>query len=205
MLYLYYARLQSANAADGSVAVRALLDKALARTSIIAKASTQKTPTGRPFLPHAPFLDISFSHTVSLAVCALLDKREIKSKVAVIPDKTPSTWQIGVDAEPLSSPTVRDPLAFSRRFFGEHEQAFVNDAPDAARAMLKVFTAKEAYAKQCGDGLAKHLSKTDTMAPGFCESRGVCFKRMTLADHTVTLCLPASLFDIDVTCVEIEL
>lgn len=204
MLYLYYARLRNANAADGSIAVRALLDKALEQTSV-AKKPVQKMPTGRPFLPHAPFLDISFSHTVSLAVCALLDKREIKSEVAVIPDKTPSTWQIGVDAEPLSSPTTRDPLAFSRRFFGAHEQTFVSTSRDPARALLEVFTAKEAYAKQCGDGLAKHLSKTDTMAPDFCKSRDVCFKRMALADHAVALCLPASLSNIDVTCVEIEL
>lgn len=204
MLYLYYGRLQSATANDGSAAVRALLTRILTHLHL-PPIKIKKSPEGRPFLPDAPFLDISFSHTVSLAACALLDRREIKSRSADILDSTPTTWQIGVDAEPLFTRTSRDPIAFSRRFFGEHEQALVNDAPDPARAMLEVFTAKEAYAKQCGDGLARHLSRSDTMAPDFCESKGVCFRHLVLADHALTLCLPASLADIDTTYVEIEL
>lgn len=204
MLYIYYGRLQNASTSDGSAAVRTLLNRILTRLHL-PTSDVNKSPEGRPFLQDVPFLDISFSHTVSLAICALLDTRPLVNARNAPSPSVASEYRIGIDAEPIVTTPVRDPLAFSRRFFGMHEQAYVNSTHDAARTMLAVFTAKEAYAKQCGDGLAAHLSKTDTMAPDFCESRGVCFKRLALANHTVTLCLPASLSDIDVTCVEIEL
>ena len=155
-------------------------------------------------MPSAPFLDISFSHTATLAACALLDKRPLLSEAASSTEAI-QAWQIGVDAEPLTSPSSRDPHAFSHRFFGKHEQALVATASDAARAMLEIFTVKEAYAKQCGEGLARHLSGSDTMAPDFCKRNGVCFKRFLLAHHTLALCLPSSLANIDVKYIEVDL
>lgn len=202
MLYICYVRLENANAAKGSAAVRSLLGNILTRLHLTAE-QVEKSPEGRPFLPSKPFLDVSFSHTASLGVCALLDTRPLVGAANLLSLETP--YRIGVDAEPITPSRTRDPFAFSRRFFGAHEQAFIANAPNATRALLEIFTAKEAYAKQRGDGLAKHLSKTDTMAPDFCKNQDVCFKRFELADHTITICLTNTLINTDVECIEIEL
>ena len=194
MLYLCYKHLQNATAADGGVAVRELLSHLLKEIGVPPQ-SIEKTPTGRPFLPNAPYLDISFSHTSALGVCALLDKRKSEHVSG-------KNWQIGVDAEPLHTRAVRNPLAFSGRFFGEHEQELVAASPDPEKAMLEIFTRKEAYAKYCGEGLAQNLSKTDTMAPHFCKAKQVCFVRREIADHMLKLCLPISLANTPIVYLE---
>ncbi len=118
---------------------------------------------GRPYFKDLPTVDFSLAHTDGFAICALQSCDN-----GTIP-------RVGVDAEARTHYSDAEIKRFSLRFFGKHEQDYIENATDRQAAFTKVFVRKEAYAKYCGDGLGAHLSKTDTMAPEFEESKGVRF------------------------------
>lgn len=192
MLWLHHAPVPSSTrreqAAAASRAAREALH-GLQEKLHIPHYAMQKTTEGRPFFEEAatfdPPFDFSLTHSTSLAVAAILTD-----------DRGGRSPRIGVDAEPLAPVRTQAHIsAFCDRFFGEHEKALVAEANDPQIAFLTVFTRKEAYAKYCGDGLAKHLRATDCCAPDFAARAGVRFITLIAAEHCLSLCLPCAFKD----------
>ncbi|MBR3862558.1 MAG: 4'-phosphopantetheinyl transferase superfamily protein [Clostridia bacterium] len=136
-----------------------------------------KTEKGRPYFKALPTIDFSLAHTDGFAVCALQK----------CDNGTPP--RVGVDAEAKTQYSDAKIKQFSLRFFGKHEQDYIEHAADRQAAFTEVFVRKEAYAKYCGDGLGAHLSKTDTMAPQFEQSNDVRFYSYLQKNIFISLCL----------------
>lgn len=143
----------------------------------ISPSPIAKTEKGRPYFKDLPTVDFSLAHTQGFAICALQ-----KCDNGTLP-------RVGVDAEAQTHYSDAKIRGFSLRFFGKHEQDYIEHATDRQAAFTEVFVRKEAYAKYCGDGLGAHLSKTDTMAPQFEESKGVRFFSYLKKNIFVSLCL----------------
>ena len=120
-----------------SAAAGWLLDYALTQAGLPkAQRAIQLQPGGKPVLAQGG-LHFSLSHAGPWAVCALAD--------------TP----VGVDVE-----LPRCTMATARRFFAPAEVAQVEALPEQARpdALLRLWTAKEAFTKALGQGLSLGLS-----------------------------------------------
>lgn len=114
-----------------------LLDYALTEAGIPRdQRAIQLRPGGKPELVRGG-VHFSLSHAGPWAVCALAD--------------TP----VGVDVE-----LPRCTMATARRFFAPAEVAQVEALPERARpdALLRLWTAKEAFTKALGQGLSLGLS-----------------------------------------------
>ncbi len=95
---------------------------------------------GKP-RPTCTLLQFNLSHT--------------KGCIAVAVSKT---HPVGIDIEKI---TPR-PAGFAARWLSPEEQQAVKDAPNAAEALARIWTAKEAAAKLCGAGLAGKIAAIDT-------------------------------------------
>ncbi len=102
-----------------------------------AEVPLGQEPGGKPRLHPPAGLAFSLSHSLDLAVIAVAARA-----------------RVGVDVEMLARPSV--PPGVLRRVLDERELALVLDAPPAMRheAFLRHWTAKEAYIKALGTGLA---------------------------------------------------
>ena len=103
----------------------------------VSGAAVAHDEVGRPYLVNRPDLFISVSHADGLTAVAL------------------SSCPVGLDLEGAAA--IRDPEGLARRFFTETEQAEVASAPDVRRAVLGIWTRKEALGKYRGTGLAAVL------------------------------------------------
>lgn len=145
-----------------------------------ADVTWYKDENGRPVV-NAAGLAVSITHTTEWVFCALLETEE--------PNSEP---RLGIDAEVIRPHPHINKLA--ARYFGPCEKNAVTADP-TPRAFFTCFTTKEAYAKYCGDGLARHLTGDDTAAPDFEMTRGVRFLRLEKNGVLLTLCLPAACGD----------
>ncbi|MGW1625528.1 4'-phosphopantetheinyl transferase family protein [Streptomyces sp. NPDC002172] len=118
------------------VASRLLLRHAAAHALGAAPADIDvaRAPEGRPFLRGCEELDVSVSHTGDLAVVALS-----------------RSGRVGVDVESAT----RTVAGLGAEVLTAHELAALAQLPDPhrARALLRLWTLKEAYAKALGHGL----------------------------------------------------
>lgn len=182
MLILHYRHLPLLQHSRGTLykaqseAAHMLLDE-IVQMLHISPSPIAKTEKGRPYFKDLPTVDFSLAHTKGFAVCALQK----------CDNGTPP--RIGVDAEAKTQYSDTKIKQFSLRFFGKHEQNYIEHAADRQTAFTEVFVRKEAYAKYCGDGLGAHLSKTDTMAPQFEESENVRFFSYLQKNIFISLCL----------------
>lgn len=113
-----------------------LLRYALSQEGIPVYAQQFTTsPDGKPMLVNGS-LDFSLSHSGEWVLCAVSAKR------------------VGVDVE-----LPRCTLATARRFFAPEEVAMVEALPKSAQvdALLRLWTAKEAFTKALGTGLKQGL------------------------------------------------
>ena len=113
-----------------------LLRYALSQEGIPVYAQQFTTsPDGKPMLVNGS-LDFSLSHSGEWVLCAVSAKR------------------VGVDVE-----LPRCTLATARRFFAPEEVAMVEALPKTAQvdALLRLWTAKEAFTKALGTGLKQGL------------------------------------------------
>ena len=106
----------------------------------VSGAAVAHDEDGRPYFAGRPDLFVSVSHGDGLTAVSL------------------SARPVGIDLE--SAAAIRDPEGLSRRFFTETEQAEVASAPDVRRAVLGIWTRKEALGKYRGTGLAAVLGDT---------------------------------------------
>ncbi len=122
-------------------------------------------PHGKPFLPEAPDLQYSLSHSGRWAAIAWGD--------------TP----VGLDVETIAP---RRAEALARRF-APAEQAYLLEAPEAERLQrfYRLWTAKEAYVKYLGTGLTRSLSSFSVIPP---EALGVPLRWEMLPDCCLCLC-----------------
>lgn len=90
-----------------------------------------RTEQGKPFFPDFPQLHFNLSHSGSFALCAL--------------DDSP----VGVDIEVIRPHHPR----LAQRICSPAELEWVNTQPDPHRALLSLWTKKEARVKQDGCGL----------------------------------------------------
>lgn len=114
-----------------------LLRYALSQEGIPVHAQQFTTsPDGKPLLANGS-LDFSLSHSGEWVLCAV------------------STKCVGVDVE-----LPRCTLATARRFFAPEEVAMVESLPKSAQAdaLLRLWTAKEAFTKALGTGLKQGLA-----------------------------------------------
>jgi 4'-phosphopantetheinyl transferase len=105
-----------------------------------ADVPLREEPAGKPHLPSPEGPAFSLSHTGDLAAVAVASRA-----------------RVGIDVERLARPPVAP--AVLRRVLDEHELALVLAVPEAQRdeAFLRHWTAKEAYVKALGTGLATGL------------------------------------------------
>ena len=91
------------------------------------------TEHGKPYLPHHPSIHFNLSHSGTLAVCTVGD----------VP--------VGVDVE-----TVHDHgTAVAEYCLQAEELAWLEQAPDRARAFTRLWVRKESYIKLTGTGLSR--------------------------------------------------
>ena len=167
-----------ARAAQSAAAKRLLCE--VADALHLPSAPITVTDRGRPYFEGLSNVDFSLTHTKGLAVCALQQRQS---------DPPP---RLGIDAEVLTDFDDAKIGAFSLRFFGKHEQAYLEGASDRPAAFTEIFVRKESYAKYVGDGLGKHLSATDTMHPDFEKSVGVRFYSYRKNGCFICLCVSRS-------------
>lgn len=158
---------------EQSAAARALLSDLL-RQAGQCKAEIVRTETGRPYFKECPWLDFSLSHTTGLVVCALA----VGAGAGVAP-------RVGVDVE--SPVNEEKAVRLANRFFQPAEKEYLRASGDIPRAFAEIFTAKEAYGKYLGDGLAVHLGD-DTARADFAENAKIWFFRYRVGGYCITLC-----------------
>ena len=117
------------------------------------------------------------------------DGRPVFFRVA-LPDPTPAEslrpLRVGVDIETTDRFSLPRLFRLANRYFTPGEQAVLHCETDPVRAFYEIFTAKEAYGKWTGRGLAAEL-RADVTRP---ESLGVHFFRCQVgSDHLLTLCV----------------
>lgn len=117
------------------------------------------------------------------------DGRPVFFRVA-LPDPTPAEslrpLRVGVDIEATDRFPLPRLFRLANRYFTPGEQAVLHRETDPVRAFYEIFTAKEAYGKWTGRGLAAEL-RADVTRP---ESLGVHFFRCQVGrDHLLTLCV----------------
>ena len=97
---------------------------------------------GKPFLPHAPDLHFSISHSGGIWACAFGDA------------------PLGLDLQQIKP--IRE-TGIARRFFHPEETAYLESHPDAFFAL---WTAKESYVKFTGRGLAAEFPHVSVIRGG---------------------------------------
>jgi 4'-phosphopantetheinyl transferase len=138
------------------IAGRGILRTILGRYLGIApdQVSFKYEPRGKPVLAdtlNESGLGFNLSHSQSLALCAVTNKR-----------------LIGVDLENIRP--MDDVEALAKRFFLPREYEFMRSLPDSQKqeVFFRYWTCKEAYLKATGEGLAKleqvEISLTSTEA-----------------------------------------
>lgn len=178
MTLLSWRHCEGATYREQSAAAHELLSAMLQKAGI-GETPQVETPEGRPYFPAHPEVDFNLSHTKGMVVCAL----------AVGTVQAPP--RIGVDAEGALR-DLEKAARLARRFFGEEELRYFESAVEKGVAFAEIFTAKEAYGKYVGDGLAVHLAD-DTWNPGFAETTKTAFFRYRVGTYCLTLCQKAEM------------
>lgn len=125
----------------------------------------EKTPDGKPFLPHRPDFHFNLSHSGNWVAIA---------------------WghaNVGLDVESCGHKTNMEAVA--RRFFAAEERQYVfAEDQDQTRRFFEIWTGKESYLKYLGAGLQKDLTSFSVLSP----EPGLHLHREELPDGSL-LCL----------------
>ncbi|MBQ9082402.1 MAG: 4'-phosphopantetheinyl transferase superfamily protein [Clostridia bacterium] len=124
---------------------------------------------GKPFLPDAPDLCFSLSHSGRWAAIAWGNR------------------PVGLDLETVAPRPTAEALA--RRRFAPAEQAYLAAAPEGERLLrfYRLWTAKEAYVKYLGTGLTRSLASFSVVPP---DAAGVPLHWRMLPGCCLCLCAP---------------
>lgn len=157
---------QREESAQASIAGVLLLQSLLLSRGGSKEDRLRYDANGKPYLERSRF-PISLSHSPAYAVCAL--------------EPRSGDTSIGVDVEDLLH---RDPAVMKRitdRWFTKDERSDLQVNPTEER-FLRIWTGKEAMAKQDGRGLAV-LSDCNTA----CLPRGMCLTRFSVPRGVISL------------------
>lgn len=133
-----------------------------------------RTPTGKPYFEGESSPAFSLSHTKSLAVAAL----------------SPSSTPIGVDIEAYQGTRNTDALA--SRYFTRDEYERWKASPTPHEEFFRIWTEKEAQAKNHGEGLARILSSEEPTKASLRSFR-ICRGK---DQFVLTLCTPTPITDL---------
>ena len=154
-----------------------------------ADAAKTDAAGGNPAGSGADFAKAFRAETLPAQIFPSPDGRPVFFRVA-LPDPTPAEslrpLRVGVDIEATDRFPLPRLFRLANRYFTPGEQAVLHRETDPVRAFYEIFTAKEAYGKWTGRGLAAEL-RADVTRP---ESLGVHFFRCQVGrDHLLTLCV----------------
>ncbi|MBQ1846646.1 MAG: 4'-phosphopantetheinyl transferase superfamily protein [Clostridia bacterium] len=139
MIRLYHKTLLSEK--DGRRAGKELLTRACAEAGVdYGSEPKYKNSRGKEYFKNAP-LFYNVSHTKNL-VCAAV-----------------SDTEVGVDCETVRD--IPDHMKIAKRFFTRREFEEIEQSGDTLYAFLTVWTKKESFIKQTGEGFATPLSSFD--------------------------------------------
>ena len=166
MVYLAYSKPNNCGRAEMSAEGIRLLHLLLEYAGECTNVELSREPNGRPYIIGRKDLDFNISHSRSLAVCAL----------------SVGDGRVGVDTESIVSaiPPERQ-NRFAEKYFSENEKKLLESDPSA---FSRIWTAKEAYLKRSGKGIATDLSKIDTTS-----LMGAALVNIKREDHFITLCI----------------
>ena len=128
-------------------ALRCVTADALLRQVLGADYSrVEKSPDGKPFLPHRPNFHFNLSHSGKWVAIAW------------------GSSNVGLDVESFSRNANMEAVA--RRFFTEDERQYVlGDAQLQIHRFFEIWTGKESYLKYLGAGLCKDLTSFSVLSP----------------------------------------
>ena len=166
MVYLAYSKPNDRGRAEMSAEGRRLLRLLLELAGESPDLPIDRDANGRPYIKERKDLDFNISHSKSLAVCALS-----------------VGGRVGVDTEPkISAVPPERQKRFAEKYFSEKEKsAFLADPACFSR----IWTAKEAYLKREGIGIATKLSAADTGSL----SGDLKLVSLDADDHCITVCV----------------
>lgn len=167
MVYLAYSKPNKCTRAEMSAEGRRLLGVLLECVGENPDPELSKDENGRPYIIGKKDLDFNISHSDILAVCAL----------------SVGDGRVGVDTESkISAIPPERQKRFAERYFSEREKEIFFSDPTS---FLRIWTAKEAYLKHKGVGIATKLSEAAT------ESLPSNLKLVLFDtdDHFITLCV----------------
>lgn len=146
MVYLAYSKPNKCTRAEMSAEGIRLLRKLLEYAGESPDVELAREPNGRPYIIGRKDLDFNISHSEKLAVCAL----------------SVGDGRVGVDTEPMiSSVPLERQQRFADKYFSVNEKKLLETTPGT---FSRIWTAKEAYLKREGKGIATDLSRVDTLS-----------------------------------------
>ena len=152
----------------GLIALKALTDKFVAEEKGLEISRTGK---GKPYFSGNNNFKFNISHSGELSVAALV---------------TEGGQDVGVDIEAVDA--NRDFRKLAERFFNAEEREYLISCSYDKFAFYKLWTAKEARVKYCGEGLSSIIvSHGEPYEELFLTRFGV---RYGGRDHIMTVCLP---------------
>lgn len=167
MVYLAYSKPNNCARDEMSAESLRLLHLLLEYAGESTDIELAREPSGRPYIIGRKDLDFNISHSKSLAVCAL----------------SIGDGRIGVDTEPMiSTVPIERQQRFAEKYFSGNEKNLLENTHDA---FSHIWTAKEAYLKRNGTGIATELSRIDILSLPE-EIQLVTLER---EDHFITLCI----------------
>ena len=127
--------------------------------------SIAETSRGKPFAENLPGFHFSLSHSGPWVVIAWGER------------------EVGLDVERIDP--ARNVHALARRWMHEEEQAFLAAAEDPAAAFTALWTAREAWGKYRGFGIAHEVPSFSALSP----PEGLCLFYPPLdKEHSLCLC-----------------
>ncbi len=116
---------------------------ALARLTegIDAKLDIVREDSSRPHFLFANGLDFNLTHSGALAAAVLS-----------------ADGKVGIDIEKIEYTDIDKKERLAERYFTENEKKLLRESEEHTEAFYRIWTAKEALAKQKGEGLATALS-----------------------------------------------
>lgn len=155
----------------------------------------QKEKQGKPFFPELPELHFSLSHCAAAVAC-VLEKSPVGIDVQEYRSFRQSSGLMSTPNSEKSNEGCRDKHCLSApaiyRILSEPERAWVeagltHDEQD--RRFVAVWTCKEAYGKEIGDGILYDLKQTIFLPrSGDWVQYGRRFYHQAASDYALTLC-----------------
>jgi 4'-phosphopantetheinyl transferase len=164
--------------AVGAFLIRTMASRSFPETEIVI----ERTASGKPYLAGQSGYEFSLSHSGDLIVLAT--------------DACP----VGVDVERIRS--EKDWRIF-HRYLSEAEMTMIENAEDQASEFFRVWTIREAFSKEEGEGLAifdKDFTVDYECKTILYKSRELNFSTTDYPEYKISICSPHKTDDMSIHC-----